>query len=82
MNPLSIIKAEYIGGYKVKLFFNDKKTRVVDFGHFLSKNNHPQYDKYKKETLFKKYKIVNGNIVWGKDWDLIFPIYDLYKGTI
>ena len=41
-----------------------------------------QYNKYKKQENFKKFKIENGNIVWGKDWDLIFPVYDLYEGKI
>jgi len=82
MTPISIIKAEYLDSYKLKLYFNDETSRVVDFGNFFSKNNHPQYNKYKKESFFKKYKVVMGNVVWGKDWDLVFPVYDLYKGNI
>lgn len=34
------------------------------------------------ENLFKCLKIENGNIVWGEDWDLIFPIEQLHKGEI
>lgn len=31
---------------------------------------------------FKKFKIEYGNVVWGKDWDMIFPVYDLYLEKI
>jgi hypothetical protein len=30
--------------------------------------------------LFQSFRIENGNLVWGKDWDLIFPIDGLYRG--
>jgi len=62
--------------------FSDNKKQVVDFGNFLNTHSHPQYNKYKKSEKFKKFKIENGNIVWGKDWEMIFPVYDLYKGKI
>lgn len=79
---ISIIDARYIGDYKIKLFFNDTTSKTVDFGIFFLKKNHPQFNKYKMISNFKKFRIDHGNIVWGKDWDLIFPIYDLYKGKI
>ena len=49
---------------------------------FYNSHSHPQFNKYKKEANFKRFKIENGNVVWGKDWDMIFPLYDLYKGKI
>jgi hypothetical protein len=82
MKPISIIKAEYVSGYKVKISFNEGTVRTVDFADFFSNNSHPQYDKYKKSSLFKQFKVVMGNIVWGKNWDIVFPVYDLYKGEI
>lgn len=82
MQAISVLKAMYIDGYKLEVEFNDKKKRVVDFGNFLNTHSHPQYNKYKKPENFKKFKIENGNIVWGKDWDMIFPVYDLYQGKI
>lgn len=30
--------------------------------------------------MFRTFKIVEGNIVWGDDWDLIFPMEKLYRG--
>ena len=82
MKAISVSRASYIDGYKLEVEFNDKKKRVVDFANFLNTHSHPQYNKYKKPENFKKFKIENGNIVWGKDWDMIFPVYDLYQGKI
>ena len=82
MKTLSIIEAKYVNGYKVELLFNDRKKTLIDFSDFLQKHSHPQYNKYKKEQYFKQFFIENGNIVWGKNWDMIFPVYDLYKGKI
>ncbi len=82
MKNINIIHAKYIQEYLVELIFDDTKKTVVDFGNFFKTHSHPQYNKYKKVENFKKFKIENGNVVWGKGWDLIFPVSDLYKGKI
>jgi len=82
MKPVSIVKAEYVGDLSVKIVFNDDTTNIVDVGTFIKNHPHPQYNKYLKENNFKKFKIDLGNIVWGENWDLIFPIEQLYKGKI
>lgn len=55
---------------------------MVDIGDFIRRNPHSQYNKYLDPKKFKKFTIENGNIVWGKNWDLIFPIEQLYSGGI
>ena len=82
MKPISIKSAKYIESFKLEIILNDGVVSMVDFGDFLLTHNHPQYNKYKKEENFKRFKIENGNVIWGKDWDMIFPLYDLYKGKI
>ena len=82
MKEISITKAHYLREYKVQLFFNDNKRIVVDFGKFLRTKSHPAYNKYKRIDNFKKFKIESGNIVWGNDWGLIFPVDELYRGEI
>jgi hypothetical protein len=77
---IKIIKAQYIDGYNVLLTFSDGVEREIDFGEFLLSNPHPCWDKYREIKKFKKFKIENGNIVWGKNLDLIFDEYELYKG--
>ena len=79
---MQVVSAEYLADYKIRISFSDLTQRIVDFGPFLTAHPHPQYDKYKNPSHFKKFKIERGNIVWGKDWDLIFPIDQLYAGKI
>lgn len=82
MKTISIKDAKHIEAFKLEIIFNDGVVRMVDFGDFLQSHSHPQFNKYKKEENFKRFKIENGNVIWGKDWDMIFPLYDLYKGKI
>lgn len=82
MEILSITEAKYLNNFKVEIVFNHKSKKIVDFEEFLKSHSHPQFNKYKKEENFKKFKIENGNLVWGKDWDMIFPVYDLYTGKV
>lgn len=79
---IKIESAKYISDHKLEITFSDNTVKIVDFQLFLIENPHPQWSKYEKIENFKKFKIENGNIVWGKDWDLIFPISQLYKGNI
>lgn len=82
MEALAVVEARYAGDYKLEVIFDNNKKKIVDFGDFLKTHHHPQFNKYKNQVNFKKFKIENGNIVWGKDWDMIFPVYDLYTGII
>lgn len=82
MKNISVIGANYISGLKIEIEFDDHKKKIVDFTHFFQTHSHPQYNKYAKPEVFKKFKIQNGNVVWGKNWDMIFPVIDLYKGKV
>ena len=82
MKTIQVEKASYLEGFKVEIHFSDQSKKVVDFGDFILKHPHPTHDKYKDPKLFKKFKIEAGNIVWGENWDLIFPVSQLYKGRI
>ncbi len=79
--PLKVVQAKYLNDYVVRVVFNDSTEKAVDFKSFLTKATHPEIAKYRDEKLFKKFKIVGGNINWN-DYDLIFPIENLYIGTI
>jgi len=71
-----------MGNLTVCLTFNDNTTNIVDIGEYIRNNPHPQYNKYLDPRKFKRFTIENGNIVWGKNWDLMFPIEQLYSGEI
>lgn len=82
MEKLHIVKAENAGNLSVYLTFSDNTTQTVDIGGFIRRHPHPQYNKYLDPRKFSRFTIENGNIVWGKNWDLIFPIEQLYAGVV
>lgn len=71
-----------MGNLCVRLTFNDDHQSTVDIGEFIRKHPHPQYNKYLNPNLFRTFVIDGGNVVWGKDWDLVFPLESLYEGEI
>ena len=78
---IEIARVEHVGGYKLKVAFDDGHVSVVDFEPFLSKSHHPAIRKYLDKKLFLKWTLEHGDIHWN-DYDLIFPIGDLYAGEI
>ena len=82
MNNNHIIKAENAGDLTVALTFSDNTVQVVNVGDFIRRHPHPQYNKYLDPRKFRRFSIENGNVVWGKNWDLMFPIEQLHAGVI
>ncbi len=80
-NQLRIDSAKYLSDYAIRIIFNDGNERLVDFKPFLSKSLHPSITKYLDESKFSSFSLTDGNLNWN-DYDLIFPISDLYKGQI
>jgi len=78
---MSILSAKYIGDFAIRIFFNDGVNRVVDFKPFLESSSHPSIRKYLDESKFMQFDIVDGNLNWN-DYDLIFPIDNLYEGKL
>ncbi|MFB9843332.1 DUF2442 domain-containing protein [Mucilaginibacter ginsenosidivorans] len=81
IDPIEIKSAHYTGEYSIDLSFSDGTKRLVDFKPFLKGSLHPSISKYLDKELFLEFKIVAGNLNWN-DYDLIFPVEDLYKGQI
>ena len=82
METIFITKALDVGNLSVCLYFSDNTTQTVDVGDFIRRHPHPQYNKYLDPKKFSKFTIENGNTVWGKNWDLIFPIEQLHAGAL
>jgi len=78
---IEIKSANYIGDFAIRLFFSDGFNRLVDFKPFLESSLHPSVRKYLDETQFIQFKIIDGNLNWN-DYDMIFPVGDLYEGKI
>jgi hypothetical protein len=78
---LRVIEATYVPRHRVDIEFNDGTRRVVDFGPFLKQARNPMFTKYRRLREFKSFHIHDGDLMWG-DYEMIFPIMDLYHGTI
>jgi len=78
---LKIVKVQYVSDYILQIFFNDKKQVLVDFEPFLAGASNPEIKKYLTLSKFKKFKIKDGELMWG-DFDLVFPLNDLYTNTL
>jgi hypothetical protein len=78
---VEVKSANYLGNFSIRISFSDGHDKLIDFKPFLLKSLHPSISKYLNETLFKQFKITNDNLNWN-NYDLIFPIHDLYEGTV
>lgn len=79
--PIDVLSAKYAGEHLLRIQFSDYSEKVVNFESFLSTAQHPEIRKYLEMNRFQQFGIRDGNVVWG-DYDLIFPIADLYKGSV
>lgn len=80
-NYLEITGASYVSGYRIRLAFNDGTVRLVDFEPFLRKPLNPDLAQYRQMRKFKTFRLHHGDLMWG-DYEMIFPVADLYKGEI
>ncbi len=81
MSELSVSSARHIKSHILELTFNDGHVQVLDFAPFIFSNGHPDYEKYKSESEFLTFHLIDGNLNWD-DYTMIFPVEDLYKGKI
>ncbi len=68
---INIVNAEWLGDYRIRLDFDDGFSQTLGFLPFLQRSNHPAI----------RACLEHGELVWG-DYDLCFPIIDLYHNNI
>ena len=78
---INIISATQTGNYRIRLSFDDQTTQEVDFRPFLTRSLHPDIQAYLDPHRFAAFRVEYGELVWG-DYDLCFPIIDLYHNQI
>lgn len=62
--------------------FSDKKQRIIDFYPLLAETLKGYYTKYLLPANFKKFTVSDGNISWGDNEEVIFPVSFLYNSKI
>ncbi len=65
----------------MRVNFDDGTVQLVDFRAFLSRSRHPAIRAYLDPRRFSTYRVEYGDLIWG-DYDLCFPIIDLYRNTL
>jgi Protein of unknown function (DUF2442) len=81
-NRVILVKAaEFVKDHQIRLTFSDGKQQVVDFGPFLNRSNNPLIRAYLEPGAFQRFAIKDGDLIWD-DYELCFPIADLYEGEI
>ena len=78
---VDIVRVAQTGGHSLELTFSDGHVSIVDFGPFLRGSLNPGTRRFLAEKPFKSFSLTHGNLVWG-DYEMCFPIEDLYEGRI
>jgi DUF971 family protein len=78
---IAIEQVEYVAEYILRLKFDDGKEVTIDFAPFLHQSLNPLIRKYLDIERFKRFALEYGDLNWD-DYDLCFPIADLYEGRI
>ena len=78
---INVISAAQTRSYRILIRFDDHTEQEVDFEPFLSHSLHPDIRAYLDPDRFASFRVEYGELVWG-DYDLCFPVIDLYRNQI
>ena len=78
---VDIVRVDHVGRHRLELKFSDGHIATVDFAPFLRACLNPETRRFLDEKQFKVFSLTHGNLVWG-DYDMCFPVEDLYEGRI
>ncbi len=76
-----VVAACLVQDYELAITFSDGTTRRVDIAPFLRHAHHPAVRVYLDPARFAAFTVRDGDLMWG-DYDLIFPVEDLYAGHV
>jgi hypothetical protein len=76
-----VAEAKNVSGYKIRLTFSDGTVRVVDFAPFLWTARNPDTTDDRDSKQSSSFGLEDGDLIWG-NFQVIFPILDLYEGRI
>jgi hypothetical protein len=74
-------RAEQVGDLQLRLTFTDATQRIIDFGPFLRASGNPLIRAYLDPAAFARFTVKDGDLIWD-DYELCFPIGDLYEGRL
>jgi hypothetical protein len=62
-----VIRAEYRGGYRIRLTFNDNQEKTVDFLLWL---DGPVFEPLKDPEYFRRFFLDGGTVAWPNGADI------------
>jgi hypothetical protein len=73
----SVIHAEYRGGYRIHVTFNDNSEKTIDFSQWLEG---PVFEPLKDPECFRRFFLDGGTIVWPNGADIApETLYDYHQ---
>jgi len=63
----SVLQAEYRGGYRIHLSFNDDSEKTIDFRDWLEG---PVFEPLKDPNYFKRFFVDGGTVMWPNGADI------------
>jgi hypothetical protein len=66
---IDVIKAEYRGGFKLFLTFNNNESVIVDLRHTIYSDNRKIFQPLRDENYFKTFSIKLNTITWKNEAD-------------
>jgi len=63
----SVVRAEYRGGHRIHLWFNDGREKTIDFGQWLQG---PVFEPLKDTTYFQRFFVEAGTVSWPNGADI------------
>lgn len=76
---ITVLAARYISDFSIAVTFSSGRTQLVNFLPLFEKNVKGDNLKYFSPERFKKFIVKNGNIYWGQNEDVIFPVSLFFK---
>lgn len=79
---LILISGKYLYDFCIELTYKEGSkhyTIIKDFTSLFNRYAKGDYIKYLSVSNFKKFKVHNGNIIWGRNEDIIFKGQSLLK---
>ncbi|MBI3679598.1 MAG: DUF2442 domain-containing protein [Acidobacteria bacterium] len=63
----SVIRAEYRGGHRIHMTFNDNSEKTIDFRQWL---DGPVFEPLKNQSYFRRFFLDGGTVVWPNGADV------------
>jgi hypothetical protein len=78
---MDVVAFTNLGNYQLLVNFADNSNRIINFKEVFAQLQ-GDYTKWYKPPNFNKVQIENGNLIWGKDSDVIFTLESIYTGKV